>query len=58
MSVNSRTSIHYQDGMELSDRELTKDCTQPLSIGNIKANIFKFSMVFPCENDALKPVLI
>ena len=36
MSVQSRPSIQYQDGMELSDRKMTKDCTQPLRIGNIR----------------------
>ena len=30
MSVHSRPSIQYQDGMELRDRKMTKDCTQPL----------------------------
>ena len=33
----SRPSIQYQDGMELRDRRMTKDCTQPLRIGNIRA---------------------
>ena len=37
MSVHSRPSIQYQDGMELRDKKMTKDCTQPLRIGNIKA---------------------
>ena len=37
MSVHSRPSIKYQDGMELRDRKMTKDCTQPLRIGNIRA---------------------
>ena len=37
MSVHLRPSIQYQDGMELRDRKMTKDCTQPLRIGNIKA---------------------
>ena len=37
MSVHSRPSIQYQDGMELRDRIMTKDCTQPLRIGNIRA---------------------
>ena len=37
MSVHSRPSIQYQDGMELRDRKVTKDCTQPLRIGNIRA---------------------
>ena len=37
MSVHSRPSIQYQDGMELRDRNMTKDCTQPLRIGNIRA---------------------
>ena len=37
MSIHSRPSIQYQDGMELRDRKMTKDCTQPLSIGNIRA---------------------
>ena len=37
MSVHSRPSIQYQDGMELRDRKMTKDCTQPLRIGNIRA---------------------
>ena len=37
MSVHSRPSIQYQDGMKLRDRKMTKDCTQPLRIGNIRA---------------------
>ena len=37
MSVHSRPSMKYQDGMELRDRKMTKDCTQPLKIGNIRA---------------------
>ena len=37
MSVNSRPSIQYQDGLELRDRKMTKDCTQPLRIGSIRA---------------------
>ena len=37
MSVHSRSSIQYQDGKELRDRKITKDCTQPLRIGNIRA---------------------
>ena len=37
MSVHSRPSIQYQDGMELRDRKMTKDCTQPLRIGNTRA---------------------
>ena len=37
MSVHSRPSIQYQDGMELRVRKMTKDCTQPLRIGNIRA---------------------
>ena len=37
MSVHSRPSIQYQDRMELRDRKMTKDCTQPLRIGNIRA---------------------
>ena len=37
MSVHSRPSIQYQDGMELRNREMTKDCTQPLRNGNIRA---------------------
>ena len=37
MLVHSRPSIQYQDGMELRDRKMTKDCTQPLRIGNIRA---------------------
>ena len=37
MSVHSRPSIQYQDGMELRDKKMTKDCTQPLRIGNIRA---------------------
>ena len=37
MSVHSRPSIQYQDEMELRDRKITKDCTQPLRIGNIRA---------------------
>ena len=37
MSVHSRPSIQYQDGMELRDRKMTKDCTQPLRIGNKRA---------------------
>ena len=37
MSVHSRPSIQYQDGIELRDRKMTKDCTQPLRIGNIRA---------------------
>ena len=38
MSVHSRPSIQYQDGMELRDKKMTKDCTQPLRIGNIRAS--------------------
>ena len=37
MSVHSRPSMKYQDGMELRDRKMTKDCTQPLRIVNIRA---------------------
>ena len=37
MSVHSRPSIQYQDGMELTDWKMTKDCTQPLRSGNIRA---------------------
>ena len=37
MSVHSRPSKQYEDGMELRDRKMTKDCTQPLRIGNIRA---------------------
>ena len=37
MSVHSRPSMKYQDGMELRDRKMTKDCTQPLRIGNKRA---------------------
>ena len=37
MPVHSRPSMKYQDGMELSDRKMKKDCTQPLRIGNIRA---------------------
>ena len=37
MPVHSRPSIQYQDGMELRDRKMTKYCTQPLRIGNIRA---------------------
>ena len=37
MSVHSRLSIQYQDGMELRDMKMTKYCTQPLMIGNIRA---------------------
>ena len=37
MSVHSKTPIQYQDGMELRDRKMTKDCTQSLRIGNIRA---------------------
>ena len=37
MSVHSRPSMKYQDRMELRDRKMTKDCTQPLRIGNIRA---------------------
>ena len=36
MSVHSRPAIQYQDGMELRDRKMTKNCTQPLRIGNIR----------------------
>ena len=36
MSVHSRPSIQYQAGMELRDRKMTRDCTQPLKIGNIR----------------------
>ena len=39
MSVHSRPSIQYQDGMELRDRKMKKDCTQPLRIGNIRASL-------------------
>ena len=31
------TQTQYQDGMELRDRKITKDCTQPLRIRNIRA---------------------
>ena len=37
MSVHSRPSMKYQDEMELRDRKMKKDCTQPLRIGNIRA---------------------
>ena len=37
MSVHSRPSVKYQDGMELRDRKMQKDYTQPLRIGNIRA---------------------
>ena len=37
MSVHSRPSIQYQNGLELRDRKMTKDCTQPLRIENIRA---------------------
>ena len=37
MSVHSRSLMKYQDGMELRDRKMKKDCTQPLRIGNIRA---------------------
>ena len=37
MSVHSRPSKQIQDGMELRDRKMTKDCTHPLKIGNIRA---------------------
>ena len=37
MSVNSRPSMQYRDGMELRDRKMTKDCTPPMRIGNIRA---------------------
>ena len=37
MSVHSRPSVQYQDGMEFRDRKMTKDCKQPLRIGNIRA---------------------
>ena len=37
MSVHSRPSMKYQDGMELRDRKMTEDCTQPLRIGKIRA---------------------
>ena len=37
MSVHSKTSMKYQDGMELRDRKMTKDCAQPLRIGNKRA---------------------
>ena len=37
MLVHLRPSIQYQDGMELRDKKMTKDCTQPLRIGNITA---------------------
>ena len=37
MSVHSRPSIQYQDGMELRDRGMATDRTQPLRIGRIKA---------------------
>ena len=30
-------TIQYQDGMELRGRKMTKDCTQSLGIGNIRA---------------------
>ena len=33
----TESSIQYQNGMELRDRKMTKDCTQPLRIGNIRA---------------------
>ena len=29
--------MKYQDGMELRDRKMKKDCTQHLRIGNIRA---------------------
>ena len=37
MSVHSRPPIQNQNGMKLRDRKVTKDCTQPLRIGNIRA---------------------
>ena len=37
MSVHSRPSIQYQDGMEFRVMKMTKDCTQNLRIGNIRA---------------------
>ena len=37
MSIHSRPSIQYQDGMELRDRKIKKDCSQPLRIGYIIA---------------------
>ena len=33
----TESSIQYQNGMELRDRKMTKDCAQPLRIGNIRA---------------------
>ena len=66
MSVHSRPSIQYQDGMELRDRKMTKDCTQPLRTGNIRAlngcagrlfrdflNLMKFSCLFGWHDNPL-----
>ena len=38
MSVYSRSSIEYQDGMEPRDRKMTKDCTQPKSKSKPKSS--------------------
>ena len=32
MSVHSRPSIQYQDGIELRDKKMTKDCAQLLTV--------------------------
>ena len=50
MSVHSRPSIQFQDGMELRDRKMTKDCTQPTRIGNIRAFIARFLVPFSSQN--------
>ena len=49
MSVHSRPSIQYKDGMELRDRKMTKDCTQPTRIGNIRA-LARFLVPFSSQN--------
>ena len=60
MSVNSRPSVQYQDGMELRDRKMTKDCTQPLRIGNIRAlngcagGLFGAATLHNHKNSAIK----
>ena len=54
MSVHSRPSIQNQDGMELRDRKMTKDCTQPLRIGKIKPLVkktFKLSYLVLSKSD-------
>ena len=54
MSVHSRPSMKYQDGMELRDRKMTKDCTLPLGIGNIRAlNGCAGSLVFGSKNKTI-----